>query len=170
MGWLTKQSTLSGGLLHLLPVMLVAMAICVVLGLIIERLAYRPLRRAPRLTALITAIGVSLLLEGAAQLRSCSASSPSSTPEILPSGPEATMHFGNLTVSKNALVIVITSFVLMSILWYIVQRTKMGKAMRAVSHDFDAAALMGINTDVVISFTFGLGAALAAAGACCSAR
>ena len=104
------------------------------------------------------------MLEGAAQLPFVFGVDPKFYPEILPSGPEATMHFGNLTVSKNALVIVITSFVLMGILWFIVQRTKMGKAMRAVSHDFDAAALMGINTDVVISFTFGLGAALAAAG------
>ncbi len=164
MGWLTRQTTLLGGILHLLPVMLVSMAVCVVLGLIIERLAYRPLRRAPRLTALITAIGVSLLLEGAAQLPFVFGVDPKFYPEILPSGPEATMHFGNLTVSKNALVIVFTAFLLMGILWFIVQKTKMGKAMRAVSHDFDAAGLMGINTDVVISFTFGLGAALAAAG------
>ncbi len=169
MGWLTKQTTLLGGILHLLPVMLVSMAVCVVLGLIIERLAYRPLRRAPRLTALITAIGVSLLLEGAAQLPFVFGVDPKFYPEILPSGPEATMHFhtfwgSELTVSKNALVIVFTAFLLMGILWFIVQKTKMGKAMRAVSHDFDAAGLMGINTDVVISFTFGLGAALAAAG------
>lgn len=164
MGWLTKQTTLWGGLLQLFPVMLVSMAVCVALGLVIERLAYRPLRRAPRLTALITAIGVSLLLEGAAQLPFVFGVDPQFYPEILPSGPEATMHLGNLTVSKNALVIVVTAFVLMGILWFIVQKTKMGKAMRAVSHDFDAAALMGINTDVVISFTFGLGAALAAAG------
>jgi branched-chain amino acid transport system permease protein len=77
MGWLTKQTTLLGGLLHLLPVMLVSMAVCVVLGLIIERLAYRPLRRAPRLTALITAIGVS---KEPRSFRLCSGSIPSSTP------------------------------------------------------------------------------------------
>ena len=160
-----QQVTLLGGLVQLLPVLLISMTVCVVLGLLIERLAYRPLRRAPRLTALITAIGISLFLEGAAQLPFVFGVDPKFYPEILPSGPEATLHVGqNLTISQNQLVLVITAFVLMAILWFIVQRTKMGKAMRAVSHDFDAAALMGINTDAVISFTFGLGAALAAAG------
>ncbi|MCX6368761.1 MAG: branched-chain amino acid ABC transporter permease [Armatimonadetes bacterium] len=160
-----QQVTLLGGLVQLLPVLLISMTVCVALGLLIERLAYRPLRRAPRLTALITAIGISLFLEGAAQLPFVFGVDPKFYPEILPSGPEATLHVGqNLTISQNQLVLVITAFVLMAILWFIVQRTKMGKAMRAVSHDFDAAALMGINTDAVISFTFGLGAALAAAG------
>jgi branched-chain amino acid transport system permease protein len=160
-----QQVTLMGGLIQLLPVLLISMTVCVALGLLIERLAYRPLRRAPRLTALITAIGISLFLEGAAQLPFVFGVDPKFYPEILPSGPEATLHVGkNLTISQNQLVLVITAFLLMAILWFIVQRTKMGKAMRAVSHDFDAAALMGINTDAVISFTFGLGAALAAAG------
>ncbi|MBB6051670.1 ABC transporter permease subunit [Armatimonas rosea] len=159
-----QQTTVWAGLVQLLPVLLISMTVCVVLGLVIERLAYKPLRRAPRLTALITAIGISLFLEGMAQLPFVFGVDPKFYPEILPSGPEATLHLGNLTVSQNQLVLVITAFLLMGILWFIVQRTKMGKAMRAVSHDFDAAALMGINTDAVISFTFGLGAALAAAG------
>ena len=159
-----QQTTVLGGLLQLVPVLLIAMAVCVALGLVIERLAYRPLRRAPRLTALITAIGVSLLLEGAAQLPFVFGVEPKFYPSILPSGTEATFHVWKLTISKNQLVMVITSAVLMGILWFIVQRTKMGRAMRAVSYDFDAAGLMGINTDRVISFTFGLGAALAAAG------
>jgi branched-chain amino acid transport system permease protein len=165
-GWLKvqKQTTVAGGLLQLLPVLLISMAICVVLGLIIERFAYRPLRRAPRLTALITAIGVSLLLENGAQLKQVFGVDPKFYPDIMPTGVDATLHLGALTISKNQLVLVITAALLMGILWFIVQRTKMGKAMRAVSHDFDAAALMGINTDAVISFTFGLGAALAGAG------
>lgn len=159
-----QQATVWAGLVQLLPVLLISMAACVTLGLIIERLAYKPLRRAPRLTALITAIGISLFLEGMAQLPFVFGVDPKFYPDIMPGGDGATLHLGNLTISQNQLVLVITSFVLMGILWFIVQRTKMGKAMRAVSHDFDAAALMGINTDAVISFTFGLGAALAAAG------
>lgn len=159
-----QQTTVAAGLMQLVPVLLIAMGVCVALGLVIERLAYRPLRRAPRLTALITAIGISLLLEGAAQLPFVFGVDPKFYPGIMPSGDDSTVHLGNLTISKNQLVLVITSTILMGVLWFIVQRTKMGKAMRAVSHDFDAAALMGINTDRVIAFTFALGAALAAAG------
>jgi branched-chain amino acid transport system permease protein len=167
------QTTVWGGLIQLFPVLIISMAICIALGLVIERLAYRPLRKAPRLTALITAIGVSLFLEGAAQLslkfqwlpfQIGFGVDPKYYPKIMPTGIDATMKLGNLTISKNQLVLVITAAVLMGILWFIVQRTRMGKAMRAVSHDFEAASLMGINTDRVIAFTFCLGAALAAAG------
>lgn len=165
-GWLrvAAQKSVFAGLVTLLPVMLIAMAACVLLGLLIERFAYRPLRRAPRLTALITAIGVSLFIEGAAQLPFAFGVNPQFYPEILPSGPGSTIQAGGITISKHQLVLVVVSLVLMLILWYIVQRTKMGKAMRAVSHDFDAAGLMGIPTDTVIAFTFSVGAALAAAG------
>lgn len=165
-GWLkvTAQKTVFAGLVQLLPILLLAMAACVLLGLIIERFAYRPLRRAPRLTALITAIGVSLFIEGAAQLPFVFGVNPKFYPEILPSGPDSTIQAGGITISKHQLVMVVVSAVLVAVLWYIVQRTKMGKAMRAVSHDFDAAGLMGIPTDNVIAFTFSIGAALAAAG------
>ena len=165
-GWLkvSAQKTVFAGLVQLLPVLFIAMAACVLLGLLIERFAYRPLRRAPRLTALITAIGVSLFIEGAAQLPFVFGVNPKFYPEILPSGPESTIQAGGITISKHQLVMVIVSAILVAVLWYIVQRTKMGKAMRAVSHDFDAAGLMGIPTDNVIAFTFSIGAALAAAG------
>jgi branched-chain amino acid transport system permease protein len=142
-----------------LVVMLGSMAGCVALGLVIERFAYRPLRRSPRLTALITAIGVSLLLENVIQLQF--GPDPKYFPELLPSHP--LLHTSLLTVESNSAIITLTAFALMGILWYIVTRTKMGKAMRAVSYDREAAQLMGINTDRVIAFTFALGSALAGA-------
>jgi branched-chain amino acid transport system permease protein len=159
---LQEQATLGGALLKLIPVLMVAMVACAILGLIIERLAYKPLRRAPRLTALITAIGVSLFLENGGQL--IFSADPKFFPSITPQGTKGTINAGGLVISVDQLVLVISAAVLMTVLWYIVTRTRMGKAMRAVSHDADAAALMGINTDNVISFTFGLGAALAGAG------
>nr|CAA9215477.1 High-affinity branched-chain amino acid transport system permease protein LivH [uncultured Armatimonadetes bacterium] len=159
---LEEQPTLAGALITLLPVLLLAMVACAVLGLVIERLAYRPLRRAPRLTALITAIGVSLFLENAGQL--LFGADPKFFPSVTPQGAGATLNLGGATISKDQLVLVVAAALLMAVLWYIVQRTRIGRAMRAVSHDADAAALMGINTDTVIAFTFGLGAALAGAG------
>ena len=159
---LEEQATLGGALFKLIPVILIAMVACAALGLIIERLAYKPLRKAPRLTSLITAIGVSLLLENGGQL--LFSAEPKFFPSVTPQGPKGTIKAGGLIISVDQMVLVISAAVLMMILWYIVTRTRMGKAMRAVSHDADAAALMGINTDNVISFTFGLGAALAGAG------
>lgn len=159
---LHEQATLGGALFALLPVLLAAMLACALLGFIIERLAYRPLRRAPRLTALITAIGVSLFLVNGAQL--LFGASPKFFPSVTPQGAQATIQTAGLTISKDQMVLVASAALLMAVLWYIVQRTRIGKAMRAVSHDADAAALMGINTDTVISFTFALGAALAGAG------
>jgi branched-chain amino acid transport system permease protein len=149
-------------LLALLPVLLATMVLTALLGLIIERFAYRPLRRAPRLTALITAIGVSLLLVNGGQL--VFGADPQFFPNVTPQGAGQTLLLGGVTVSKNQMVLVGASALLMALLWYVVQRTKVGKAMRAVSHDADAAALMGIPTDRVIAFTFALGAALAGAG------
>ena len=159
---LSERATLAEGLLALAPVLLAAMVGCTVLGLLIERLAYRPLRRAPRLTALITAIGVSLFLENAAQL--VFGADPKFYPNVTPQGAQATVRLGGITVSKDQMVLVVAASILMAFLWVIVHRTRVGQAMRAVSHDTEAAALMGVDTDKVISFTFGLGAALAAAG------
>lgn len=159
---LKEQPTMGAALIALLPVLLITMVVCGLLGLIIERLAYKPLRRAPRLTALITAIGVSLFLENAAQL--LFKANPKFFPSVTPQKVGATLNVAGATLSKDQLVLVVASALLMGLLWYIVQRTKIGKAMRAVSQDADAAALMGINTDTVISFTFVLGAALAGAG------
>ncbi len=159
---LHEQPSLAAALITLLPILLLTMLVCALLGLIIERLAYRPLRRAPRLTALITAIGVSLFLQNGAQI--WFKANPRFFPNVTPQGQQATINLGGAVVSKDQLVLVVAAALLMAVLWYIVQKTRMGKAMRAVSLDADAASLMGINTDAVISFTFALGSALAGAG------
>lgn len=157
-----EQPTMADALIRLLPVLLITMLVCAILGLLIERLAYKPLRKAPRLTALITAIGVSLLLENGGQL--IFGANPKFFPDVTPQGPgKSAFAIGGVTLVNDQLVLVTVAAVLMAALWYIVQYTSIGRAMRAVSHDTDAASLMGINTDGVISFTFALGAALAGA-------
>ncbi|MCE2862913.1 MAG: hypothetical protein RIR76_2497 [Verrucomicrobiota bacterium] len=154
-GRIVPEGTLWGGLV----VLLVAMAGCALLGMLIERLAYRPLRGAPTLNVLITAIGVSLLLEYSGQVFFGAA--PRTFPAILPS---ANFTLGGLVLSSNQLVVIVVAVLLMIGLELVVHRTKIGMAMRAVSLNPRAAQLVGVNNDVVISFTFGLGSALAAAG------
>jgi branched-chain amino acid transport system permease protein len=135
-----------------------SMAICAALGVLIERLAYRPLRKSPKLTVLITAIGVSLFIEYAGQFFFGAA--PKRFPDILPVYP---MKVGGLSLNSNQVIVLVVTLMLLVALRFVVQKTKIGTAMRAVSFNPEAAALMGINTDVVISFTFALGSALAAA-------
>jgi branched-chain amino acid transport system permease protein len=142
---------------------LMAMLAATVLGVVMERAAYRPLRTAPRLAALITAIGVSLLLQnlgliilGAAPQSYPAAISAEAVPWL--QGRE------DLVVTWQQVVIVSATALILALLHVIVHRTKIGKAMRAVSEDQQAAQLMGINTDGVISFTFALGSAIAGAG------
>jgi branched-chain amino acid transport system permease protein len=142
-----------------LVVMGIAMAICAAIGIVIERLAYRPLRRSPKLTVLITAIGVSLFLEYTGQL--VFGAAPKSFPALIPSYPLT--HLGGLSINSNQAVVLGVTLLLLAALRFIVQKTKIGMAMRALAFNPKAASLMGINTDVVISFTFGLGSALAAA-------
>ena len=142
-----------------LVVMGIAMAVCAVIGIVIERLAYRPLRRSPKLTALITAIGVSLFLEYTGQLLFGAA--PKSFPALIPSYPLT--QLGGLSINSNQAVVLAVTLLLLAALRFIVQKTKIGMAMRALAFNPEAAALMGVYTDVVISFTFGLGSALAAA-------
>ncbi len=146
--------------LMLLGVFLFAMIVAAIAGLLIERLAYRPLRSAPRLTLLITAIGVSLFIEYGGQV----AFSPDTRgfPELLSAKPFINTSF--LSVAPIQIAIIGVTLVLMLVLEYIVGKTKVGRAMRAVSHDRAAAQLMGIDTDRIIAFTFALGSALAAAG------
>jgi branched-chain amino acid transport system permease protein len=146
-------------MLLFLVVLLICMAGCAAIGLLIERLAYRPLRRAPRLTALITAIGVSLFLENAVQMQF--GADPKFFPTLVAS--QTLLDTPYLTLRSDEVIITLVALVLMGILWYIVTRTRMGRAMRAVSHDREAANLMGINSDTVIAFTFALGSALAGA-------
>ncbi|HYO08229.1 MAG TPA: branched-chain amino acid ABC transporter permease [Tepidisphaeraceae bacterium] len=146
-----------------LLVLLAAMFVCGCLGFAIERLAYRPLRNQPRITALITAIGVSLLLEFGGQR--VFGATPQAQRPLLPGVEQAPEMFTLLgaSVGKVDVLIFATTLVLMVILWALVQHTRTGMALRAVSFRFDTASLMGININRIISFTFILGSALAAA-------
>ncbi|MBA3849405.1 MAG: branched-chain amino acid ABC transporter permease [Opitutus sp.] len=154
-GRLVPEHTVWGGLAALA----VAMVACAALGVVIERLAYRPLRGGPTLNVLITAIGVSLLLENLGQY--LFGATPRPFPELF---PVATYDLGGVYVSSHQLVVIGVTLLLLFALRFIVLRTKIGTAMRAVSLNKQAASLVGINNDLVISFTFALGSALAAAG------
>ena len=148
-----------------LSVLLLAMLICAVIGMIIEWLCYRPLRNRPRLTVLITAIGVSLFLEYFGQF--LFGADPKSFPELVIDRaveiPESWGAISGLTITVGQLLVVGVTVVLLFLLRYIVLHTRMGMAMRAVSFNPVAASLMGVNNGIVISFTFGLGSALAGA-------
>lgn len=143
-----------------LLVLFVAMLVCAALGIIIERLAYRPLRARSKLTVLITAIGVSLLLENLGQF--IFGAAPKRFPQIFPEKNFALA--GGLALSSSQIIVLVVTIACLVSLRFIVMKTKIGTAMRAVSFNPIAASLVGINNDVVISFTFGLGSALAAAG------
>jgi branched-chain amino acid transport system permease protein len=139
-------------------VMLGAMAACAVLGLVIERLAYRPVRREARLTLLITAIGVSLFIENVAQL----VFGPD--PKFFPSlAPRTDFLVAGVRLTSEQITVIVVSFLLMLLLRFFILKTRTGKAMRAVSFSLDASRLMGISTDRIIAITFALGSALAAA-------
>ncbi len=138
--------------------MLAAMLASGVVAVVIERIAYRPLRSAGRIPALITALGTSLLFQYGGQ-RLLGAS-----PRAFPQSIETKLYrFGELAVSSTQLIIFVAALALMAFLWWLVNKTKIGKAMRATSHDMQTAQLMGINTDRIISFTFFVGAAFAGA-------
>lgn len=137
---------------------LLAMAVCTVLGVVIEALAYKPLRAAPSLAVLITAIGVSYFLQNAAMLLWGAASK--SYPPLITGG--LSFFGGKLTISYVSILTVVTCLVIMAALTAFVNKTKMGKAMRACSEDKGAAQLMGINVNGTISLTFAIGSGLAA--------
>jgi len=140
-----------------LPAILIAMAVTSLLGVLVERFAYRPLRHAPRISVLITAIGVSFLLEYVMM------AVVSPTPRTFPATiSDVSFDVAGLIISGQQLLIMGVTFVLMLILTYIVRSTKIGKAMRAASYDTEAAQLMGINANRIISITFAIGSALAA--------
>ena len=157
--WVTKFIPI-GSIWSAILVFLIAMVICALLGALIEFLAYRPLRNRPKLTVLITAIGVSLFLEYAGQL--VFGPNPRGFPAVIPS--TAIVHSRAITVDSIQIVVVGVTLLLMYILRVIVMRTRIGTAMRAVSYNQSAASLMGININRVITFTFVVGSALAAAG------
>lgn len=138
--------------------LLSAMLVCGLSGVIIEYLAYRPLRNSPRITALITAIGVSFLLENG--MSYLFGSNARDFPQVV---KQVNYNIGGVRISNIQLEILITSCVLMLILQLIIKRTKMGRAMRAVSVDNAAAELVGVDLNRTISFTFALGSAMAGA-------
>jgi branched-chain amino acid transport system permease protein len=140
-------------------ILLVAMAGCGLVGFAIERFAYKPVRRSSRLSALITAIGVSLLLENGGQL--LFGADPKFFPQIV-RATNIPLGMG-VTISNQQIIILVVSVALMLGLRFIVLNTRAGKAMRAVSYSHTAASLMGIPVDRIITFTFVLGSMLAAA-------
>jgi branched-chain amino acid transport system permease protein len=146
--------------LGFLPSLFISMVFCTILGIVIEKIAYRPLRNATRIAALITAIGVSLFLEYTTMFF---ASANVRTYPPMTGFMARTFKIGDIVISAQQILIAIITVILMILLQIIVKRTKIGKAMRAVSMDKDAAELMGINVDTTISFTFALGSALAGA-------
>ena len=136
---------------------LLAMAVCTVLGIVIERLAYKPLRSAPSLAVLITAIGVSYFLQNAALL--IWTSNPKSFSPVVGRGA---VQMGELQITHVTLVTIVACVIIMVALTLFTSKTKMGTAMRAVSEDKGAAQLMGINVNTTISMAFAIGSALAA--------
>ena len=159
-------------ILGALCVLAVAMAICATLGIVIEKLCYRPLRKRPRLTVLITAIGVSIFLEYTGQF--IFGANPKYFPEIIetnviekfPCDRFALMDLNalGLSVTNVQVLVLAVAVILLFVLRIVVLNTKTGMAMRALSFNPTACSLMGVNNDVIISFTFGLGSAMAAAG------
>ncbi len=152
--------------LHPVLAVLMAVVICTLLGMFIEKVAYTPLRKSPRISLLITAIGVSMLLQNLAQI--VFGANAQTIPSIV-TAPNITV--GSMQVSVTAVITIVVSILSMLGLTFLVQKTKMGKAMRAVSEDTEAAQLMGIHVNHTISFTFAIGSALAGIGAalyCCA--
>jgi branched-chain amino acid transport system permease protein len=154
-GRYVPRQNIAGGI----AVLVIAMVVCAILGIFIERFAYRPLRDGSKLTVLITAIGVSLLLENLAQY--IFGADPKYFPPLFPS---TQLTVGGVSIGTDQILVFVVTAVLLIGLQVIVQKTKIGTAMRAVSFNHQAASLVGININHVISFTFGLGSALAAVG------
>jgi Branched-chain amino acid ABC-type transport system, permease components len=141
----------------LLAACVISFLACAVLGVVIERIAYRPLRNAPRLAPLISAIGVSLILQDVAKL--WFGSSQVSFANL----PTPTITIGTLSFDSVNLILIFAAVILMVVLSFMVNRTRIGRAMRAVAQDRDAASLMGVNVNQIISITFFIGAGLAGA-------
>jgi branched-chain amino acid transport system permease protein len=156
-GAIVSSGTEVNGLLVVSCGLLAAIAVCVVLGFLIERVAYRPLRRAPRLAALITAIGMSIVLQNAAML--IWGKQYITFPPLL---PLARYDIGGAVITNLQIFIVLLSCLLMAGLLVLIKQTRLGRAMRATAQAQDIAGLMGINVNTIISITFVIGAALAA--------
>ena len=148
------------GVFTFVTVLIAAMAVCSLLGVMIERFAYRPLRKAPKLNSLITAIGVSLFLQYAGQI--VFGADPKVFPNIL---EDATLaSFGEVNLQLFDVTILVVGLIFMAGLTYLIHYTKTGKAMRAVSNNQVVASLMGINSNKVIAMTFIMGSSLAGVG------
>lgn len=141
-----------------IPALIIAMVVCSIIGMIIERVAYKRLRNATRIAALTTAIGVSFLIEYT--MIFFRGATPEAYPQVL---PQTNINILGANINSQTIFILVVTIILMILLQFIVHKTKIGKAMRAVSHDADAARLMGINVDNTISATFAIGSALAGA-------
>ncbi len=139
----------------------VAMVGCGLLGVLIERIAYKPLRNAPRISALITAMGVSLFIQNSTNLNFVFGPAPRPFPRPF---PVHTFDLGGVAITNIQIIVFGVSILLMVALTLFVNNTRTGRAMRAVSQDKDTARLMGINVNTMISITFGIGSALAGAG------
>jgi branched-chain amino acid transport system permease protein len=158
--WLAIVGAGAGQLIRPTAAMLAAGAgTGVVLGVVLEKLGLRPVRQSSRLALLIIAIGVSLFMENGGQ--QTFGADPKFFPQLIPT---TLLDIGPLKIDSQKIIVLVVSIVLMIFLNIIVNSTKTGKAMRAVSFDLETAKLMGINTDRIIAFTFALGSALAAAG------
>lgn len=142
----------------LLITLVVVMALCAFLNVSAEAIAYRRLRRAPKLAPLITAVGISFIFQWFGLLLNGSA--PKSWPRVIPEGGP---KIGDIQIDWSTILVVVVTVPLLMMLTYLVQRTRQGKAMRATAQDQDAARLMGINVNRTISFTFALGGAMAGA-------
>ena len=140
-------------------IMLLAMIVCAITGYLIERIAYRPLRNAPRIASLITAIGVSFFLEYGGQF--VFGPDPKFFPNLI---EKHLIQVGGTATTNYQLIVLVLAIAFMALLQYIVYGTKFGRAMRAVSFNYETAALMGIPTDRIISMTFVIGSALAGVG------
>src|SRR5438270_3105462 len=137
--------------------MALSMIVCAVVGYLIERVAYRPLRKAPRIASLITALGVPFLLEYGGQF--VFGPDPKFFPTLI---EKHLINYGGMTTTNYQIIVLVVALIFMVMLQYIVYGTKFGRAMRAVSFNFETASLMGIPTDRIVSLTFMIGSALAA--------
>ena len=156
--WLGADTPSAQNWAFMLLTLVAAMAFGAIVNVLIERIAYRRLRRAPKLAALITAVGMSFILQWVG-LR-WNGSAPRLWPTVVPSGG---IEFGDVTLRYTTILVVTFTIPVLLLLTYVVQRTKQGRAMRATAQDQDAARLMGINVDRTIAFTFALGGAMAGA-------
>jgi branched-chain amino acid transport system permease protein len=153
-GWLNANPALG-----LILILAVSMFSSMVVAILLERIAYRPLRRAPRLVPLITAVGASLFISNS--VRGMYGDNVKAYPRI--DALEGRIDILGIPILKTQALVILTAVILMAVLWYVVERTRTGRAMRAVSEDKDTAALMGINVDRVIATTFAIGGLLAGA-------